>query len=97
MEVIFGTLVFFGLGLLALVILACSAIWARSAAAVLVWGVIAMLLMALQCFLLNWAAGIGSATSGSQHGYANTTGAITVFTICLVVYVCLVFDRITGR
>lgn len=97
METILGLLVFFGLGLLALLILTLSAIWSRSVTAVLIWGVIAIGLMGLECMLLIGAAGIASATSGSQHGYNYFTGALVVFLVSLVLYFSLALGRLAGK
>ena len=55
-----GTLFFFGLGLLALLILLLAGFFARSKIVVILAGVIATVLMVLECLLLNLLAGIGS-------------------------------------
>jgi len=94
MSALFGILCFFGLGFLALIILVVSAFRSRTAIAVALWAVIAIILMVLQCELLSGLAGIGSATSGSQAGYRFVTIALWVFGISLALYFAVAIRRV---
>ena len=94
MSALFGILCFFGLGFIALTILAVSAFRSRTLIAVGLWAVIAIIFMVLQCALLNGLAGIGSATSGSQAGYHLVTIALWVFGISLALYFAVAIRRV---
>ena len=97
MPNIVGILVVIGFGLLPFIILVCSAIWSRNVSAVLGWAVVAIVLMVFQFMLGVWAAGIGSATSTSQHGYSVVGGALVVYVISLVLYFVLALARLARK
>jgi hypothetical protein len=81
-----GILIFFGLELIGVGILITSALFAKSQIAIVIWGIVAAILMALECIFLNLMAGVGSATSGQQTGYAFTHYMIAVSALALVIY-----------
>src|SRR5215210_1126996 len=81
MDTILGLLLFFGLGLLGLTTLILSAIYSRSTIAVIVWGVIASILLVLECVFMIWLAGIGAATSGSSGGMTGIVFLISVLSL----------------
>lgn len=97
MDIIPGILLFFGFGLLALIILALSAFCSRTITAVVSWAVVAIALMVLQCMLLTYFAGIGSATSGSQDGYRIVTIALGVFAVSLPLYFLVALGRVRKK
>jgi hypothetical protein len=97
MGAIGGILLFFGLGLAALLILLLSARFARSVLAVVSWGLIAIVLMVLECMLLTYLAGIGSATSGSQAGYRIVTIAFALFAISVPLYFAFALGRVRKK
>jgi hypothetical protein len=97
MGIILGILFFFGLGLLALIILTVSAFCSRTVTAVLSWAGIAIGLMVLQCLLLTYMAGIGSATNGSQDGYRMVTIALGVFAVSLPLYFVVALGRVRKK
>ncbi len=90
-------IIFFGLGFIGLVILFLSACYSRSRLAFLLGGAVAAILMVLQCLLLNFAAGVDSATSGRQGGYSLFGGAILVFIVSLVIYFFVALARIIDK
>ena len=92
-----GFLMFFGLGLAGLLVLFLSARYARSELAVVVWGVIAAVLMVLECLVLNALAGLASATSTSQHGYRILSVAVVVFALSQIAYFPLAMVRVQNR
>ncbi len=97
MEIILGLMLFFGLGLAALVVLTLSAIYSRSVAAIILWGLVAIGLMVLECALLTFTAGVGSATSGLQSGYRILRIVFFVFSVSLAIYFTVAFGRIFRR
>lgn len=70
METLASFAVFWGLELLALIVLMLSLVFARWLAVVIAGGVLAMALMAAHFALWVFLAGVGSATSTSQQGYS---------------------------
>ena len=84
MSLLIGLICFFGLGLLGLGILLFSIACSRSRTAVVIWGIVAAIPMALECALLTAFAGIGSATSGSQAGYRVVAIVFLVLVVSLI-------------
>jgi hypothetical protein len=87
----------FWLGLLALIILACSAIWSRSKRAVLTWGVIAIGPMVLQCLFISALENRASDFSGSPPDHSFTYRVIIVFGVSLFLYFFVTLGRIMIR
>jgi hypothetical protein len=97
MSLFVGLICFFGLGLLGLAILGLSIAFSRSRTAVVIWGIVASVPMALECALLTAFAGIGSATSGSQAGYRAVTIVFWVLALSLVGYFPLALYMLRRR
>jgi hypothetical protein len=92
-----GILFFLGLGILALLVLLLAGLFARGKFMVILAGIVAAILMVLECLLLNLLAGIGSATSTSQQGYQMLEITIAVFVLSLTAYFPLALARIKAR
>ena len=88
---------FFGMGILALAIFFLSACFARSLWSIALSSVMAGVFMLLECALLKWLAGVGSATSGSQSGYAVLNWIGCFFIFCFVIYFPLALWRLNKR
>ncbi|HOI37073.1 MAG TPA: hypothetical protein PLF11_06785 [Bacillota bacterium] len=87
----------FGLGVLALTVLLLAGCFARGKVMIVLAAAIAVVLMVLECLLLNLLAGIGSATSTSQQGYQMLKITIAVFVLSLAAYFPLALARIKAR
>ena len=94
MGVITGLLAFFGIGLAGPIILVVAYYRARSRSAMLFWGGVAAFAMILQCLVIGWFAGIGSATGGGQNAYGVLSGVACFFVICLGLYFSGINERI---
>ncbi len=70
METLVNLAFFWGLEALAPFVLLVSGLLARWLAVVVIGGILAAGLMLAQVALWVFLAGVGSATSGSQHGYS---------------------------
>ena len=93
MENLFNFLFLYGLEVTALVILFASGVFARWLAVVVLGGILAAGLMIAQVVLWVFLAGIGSATSGSQHGYSIALGFAVGSSVALAVYFRLAVSR----
>jgi hypothetical protein len=87
----------FGLGVLALLILLLAGCFARGKVTVILAGILAAILMVLECLLLNVLAGIASATSTSQQGYQMLEITVAIFVVSLAAYFPLAFIRVKRR
>ena len=87
-------ILFFGLGILALLILFLVGYFARSRIAIVLGGVVAIGLMTLQFLLIIFVAGAGSAASGSQEGYGLLILPAVLFPICLIAYFSLALAKV---
>ena len=96
-QVIFGFLVFFGLGLAALLILFLSSRYSRSKWVIIFWGAMATVLMIARYAFFKNLAGLASATNGSQHGYRILNAMVLVFVVALIVYFPLAMSRALRR
>jgi hypothetical protein len=92
-----GILFFLGLGILALLVLLLAGFFAPGKVTVILAGLIAAILMVLECLLLNVLAGIGSATSTSQQGYQVLEITIAIFVLSLAAYFPLALIRVKRR
>ena len=86
MGAVLGVFLFLILGLAGPIILLLSFLYSRSWAAVISCGVVACVIMVLECLLIDWLAGIGSATGGGQAAYGVLLVAICYFGLCLLFY-----------
>ncbi len=93
METLANLSILYGLEVAALVVLLISAVFARWLAAVVLGGLLATGLMVAQIALWVLMAGVGSATSGSQHGYSISLGFAVVSVIALALYFPLAIAR----
>lgn len=96
-ETVLNILFFFGLGLFGLCILLLSALFSRKAISLILWGAVASGFFVLECVLLAWTAGIGSATSGSQSGYEFLFRIVAFFIAILTLYGFIVFKRLRRK
>ena len=92
-----GILFFFGLGILALLVLLVAGFFAPGKKTVILAGIIAAILMVLECLLLNVLAGIGSATSTSQDGYRMLEITAAIFSLSLAAYFPPALARVRTR
>lgn len=86
MGIVFGILIFFGLCLASLIILAYSYFCSQNWTHLVAGAVVATVLVVLEYLVIRWFAGIGSATSGGQGAYKVARGLMYCFVICLVFY-----------
>jgi hypothetical protein len=96
-EAVLNVLFFFGLGLAGLIVLVLSALFSRKAISLILWGIVASGFFVLECVLLSWMAGIGSATSGSQRGYQLGFRIAAFFAVCLALYCYVAFKRLRRK
>ena len=97
MERVLNFALLFGLGVLALLILFLAGLLARGRVTVILAGIASSVLMALECLLLYWTAGIASATSTSQQGDELFRGAVAVFALSLAIYFPLAIAKLNAR
>ncbi len=90
---LFFTLAFLGIGPLILVL---AGRYAKRRLTVVFWGLVAAGLMGLVAWVGLVAAGLGSATSGSQEGYRSLNWVVACYLISLVVYFVFAFTRLSA-